>query len=129
MHLKSLASLLLAASVAVAATSAYSAGNEQAAEAAALGTVKLSLTDAIAAVAAKDTGQVVEAMLSANGSMAVYEVTTLMADGTETTYTVDAQTGDVVAAPPAQQDQGTETGENGRENGEDSEGQNGETAD
>lgn len=129
MHLKSLASLLLAASVAVAATSAYSAGNEQGAEAAALGTVKLSITDAIAAVTAKNTGQVVEAMLSANGAMAVYEVTTLMADGTETSYTVDAQTGDVVAAPDAQQDQGTETGDTGQEDSENGEAQNGETAD
>ncbi len=97
MHSKSVLTLALAMVVATGGFAAMAAPNEAIAEAAALGAVTVSVTDAIAAVEAKGTGKVVELALLHEGNVAVYHVTTLLPDGTETNYAVDATTGAVVA--------------------------------
>jgi len=123
MQIKTLTSLMLAALLAGDVSAAMAAGTpESSMEAAALGNVKVSISEAIAAVEAKQTGKVVEITLMSDGATAVYDVTTLMPDGTETNYAVDANTGDVVATV----DQGDGDGEIANDNG----GQgDGETAD
>lgn len=115
MHKKSYASIALALLMTGGVSAALAASNG-ATEASALDSVTVSISDAIAAVEAKGTGKVVEAVLMSEGTVAVYEITTLMADGTETNYAVDAKTGDVVATVDAQQD---EPGGQDSENGED----------
>ena len=76
--------------------SASAAPGDSASEASALASVTVSPADAIAAVEAKGTGKVVEMVLLSEGAAAVYQITTLMPDGTETNYAVDAKTGSVV---------------------------------
>lgn len=128
MQMKTLTSLMLAAPLTSGATAAFAAGTpESSMEAAALDTVKVSIGDAIAAVEAKNTGKVVEITLVSDGAIAVYDVTTLMPDGTETNYAVDATTGDVVATV----DQGDGDGEMADDaGGQDDQGDgDGETAD
>lgn len=108
MSIKIAAPLALALVVATGGSVAFAASNEAQAEASAAGGVKIGLADALAAVAAKDSNAVVEAALLVEGNIAVYQITTLAADGTEANYAVDAQTGAVVATIDAQQDEGDE---------------------
>lgn len=128
MQIRTLTSLMLAALLAGDVSAAMAAGTpESSMEAAALDTVKVSISEAIAAVEAKKTGKVVEATLVSDGATTVYELTTLMPDGTETNYAVDASTGDVVATV----DQGDGDGEMADDNGgrNDQGDGDGETAD
>ena len=116
MHIKSaspIAIALLIASGGQAVFAAQTAATSDAAlEAGILAGVTVPAADAIAAVETKDTGKVVELTLMSEGPTAVYQLTTLMADGTETNYAVDAKTGAVVTTIDTHQDSADE-GENG----------------
>ncbi|MGN6487310.1 MAG: PepSY domain-containing protein [Devosia sp.] len=77
---------------------AHAEQNDQAAETSAVAHATITAAEAIAAVEKQGTGKVVELALEANGPGVVYRVTLMTADGTASTFTVDATTGAVMAA-------------------------------
>lgn len=79
-------------------------------EIAALAGTSVSAADAIAAVEKLGSGKVVELTLEASGA-AHYAITAMAADGAETNYVVDANTGAVVEVGEAWVDTGDGDGE------------------
>ncbi len=105
-------STLIAAALTLAAFSGVASAQQadDTAEIAALASVTVSASDAVAAVEKLSNGKVVELSLEAGGA-AHYSATAMTADGTETNYVVDATTGAVVQVGDAVSDNGDGDGE------------------
>jgi len=119
---------LVAAALAAYAVSgaAHAQQADDATEVAALASLSVNAADAIAAAEAAGSGKVVELFLSASGAPH-YAVTLMAADGTETNFVVDANTGAVVQVGEAWSD-GDGDGETA-DDGPDGEGKDGESDD
>ena len=120
------ASILAVGLGAAGATSALAAGDGGTAdqmEIQALGSVKLSMVDAIKAAEAAQPGKTAETQFDLENGMPAYEITVIAADGTEHNLMVDANTGKVEKLA-TNEDKAGQDGD-GHEDGEAEDGDNG----
>lgn len=118
-----IAAAILASSMGVAGLGAANAAAENndghAAETQGLMSAKLTATDAIKAVEARQPGKVGEVQYSAENGASIYEVTLIASDGSEHNFDVDASNG-TVTKMTANEDQNGEEGDD--ESGEEADG-------
>lgn len=119
-------SVLAAGMGAAGVTSAIAANNGAAADQAemqALGTVKLSMVDAIKAAETAQPGKTAEVQFDLENGAPAYEVTIIAADGTEHNMMVDANSGKVQML--AANEDGPDMNANDQDDGETEDGDNG----
>lgn len=104
------AAIIAAGAMAGAATSVMAAAENEDAEQQALSSARISIADAVKAAEASAGGIAAEVEFDHDEGRAAYEVSVIMADGTEHEVLVDATSGEVLKTV-VDDDEGNEEGE------------------